>query len=461
MGYYLMVIGQGIMSLLLIFLCLYAFYLFVKSYRRYMLTDMFFAFRPSAVRGKGRILLLALVLTMIYGSVAALALRQTSTVSIALTYPEASSGVNPNGSRYNMSEVLSEEVLEEAIQFGGFTGVTAADLQQCLDITPMDGAGLEGAVATQFFLSFYSNARTSHLDSQEVLYAVSSAYRDWFIKTYSANDNTLEMSFEDLGNYDYPDVVDYLRNSVVSVCNYASAYANESSTYRSPSTRETFQSISQKGWDIYNTGMESLEAFVLSKGLSRNEGESLSRLRYNFTNNCNVYRNNIQAYDVRIEAIEKYDNDMATVVYIPTYDTDDTFYMSKTKIGIDHFSADADVYSDNASTVLSTLQDDKYLMQQLRTTPEDASAYEKADQMIAELQEQISALAKTMKKTLQEYIDDTYNGYMTVSEPLANFGDSAAGIVLYGCAVFALLYIIRVFKLLNRKDRKIRGRDGI
>lgn len=63
----------------------------------------------------------------------------------------------------------------------------------------------------------------------------------------------------------------------------------------------------------------------------------MSRLRYEYTHNTNNYKRDISAYHVRLNAISKYDNDMATVVYIPTYDTDNTFYMSKTKIGIDHF----------------------------------------------------------------------------------------------------------------------------
>ena len=204
-----------------------------------------------------------------------------------------------------------------------------------------------------------------------------------------------------------------------------------------------------------------MESFVLSRGLSNDQDSYLSKLRYDFTNNCNIYRSNIQAYDVRIEAIEKYDNDMATVVYIPTYDTDNTFYMSKTKIGIDHFSADADAYSGAASEVLSTLQDDKYLMQQLRAEVDDAVSYEKAEGMIMDLQRQILELAQDTKKTVQDYIDSTYNGYISVSEPLGDTMGLLLRILGFGCSFFCIVYVIRAFWLLDRNGRKFLGRDGI
>ena len=47
------------------------------------------------------------------------------------------------------------------------------------------------------------------------------------------------------------------------------------------------------------------------------------------------------AYDVRLEAIEMYNAFMTRFVLIPTYDTDKEFYMSRTKVGVDYFAAEA------------------------------------------------------------------------------------------------------------------------
>ena len=208
--------------------------------------------------------------------------------------------------------------------------------------------------------------------------------------------------------------------------------------------------------------MESLNSYILSKGLSKDKEGYLSRLRYNYTNNCNDYRSNIQSYDVRIEAINKYDNDMATVVYIPTYDTDDTFYMSKTKIGIDHFSADADEHSGRASNILSVILDEKYLMQQLRENADSMDAYSKADEMISELSEEIIELSEKTRATVQEFVDTTYNGYMSVTEPVSyGLGYMVSAVAGRGLLFMAVIYVIRALWFLEKSGRKNGERGGI
>ena len=100
-------------------------------------------------------------------------------------------------------------------------------------------------------------------------------------------------------------------------------------------------------------------------------------------------------------------------------------------------------------------------MQQLRANLDDASSYSKADGMVAELQQQILDLAEKTKQTVQDYVDDTYNGYMTISRPLNQYSSLVVGVLIYGCIFFGLLYIIRAFKLLEKRNRKTLRRDGI
>ena len=165
---------------------------------------------------------------------------------------------------------------------------------------------------------------------------------------------------------------------------------------------------------------------------------------------------------MRIEAINKYDNDMATVVYIPTYDTDDTFSMSKTKIGLDHFSADADVRSGTASSILSVILDEKYLMQQLRADQDGSDAYAKADEMIQAISGQILDLAEKTKLTAQEYIDTTYNGYISITEPVSyGMAYLLRVIAVRGLLFLAILYLIKGLLDLGRAGRRTEegGRD--
>ena len=174
----------------------------------------------------------------------------------------------------------------------------------------------------------------------------------------------------------------------------------------------------------------------------------MDRLRYQDINQCISYLKNLGAYDVRLAAIDKYDNDMATVVYIPTYDQDYTFYMSKTKIGIDHFSADADTCSAEAGNTLALILEDRYLMVQLDSQNPDSSIYEKADGMIEDLKIQIINLAEKTRDTVQDYMETKMNDYLAITTPSDH--SVLPYLVIVGTAVifFVVLYFTRALSAL-------------
>ena len=129
---------------------------------------------------------------------------------------------------------------------------------------------------------------------------------------------------------------------------------------------------------------------------------------------------------------------MATVVYIPTYDTDSTFYMSKTKIGIDHFSADADEYSISGVTTLTDMLNSQYTLQQLNEVSPSQADYDTADRMAQELVESVTQLADTLKKTTADYVNTTENGYIVITE---NTGISTRSIIICGGLIFIFMLI--------------------
>mgnify|MGYP005788360051 FL=1 len=122
--------------------------------------------------------------------------------------------------------------------------------------------------------------------------------------------------------------------------------------------------------------------------------------------------------------------------------------MSKTKIGIDHFSADADTYSANAGNTLALILEDRYLMVQLDSQDPDAAVYEKVDGMIEELKAQIINLAEKTRDTVQDYMDTKMNGYLAITTPSGN--SILPYLVIAGIAVvfFVVLYFTRALSAL-------------
>ncbi len=434
---------------------------FLKCRRSHMVADIIRAFRFKMVKKKSRIVWKMSVFFLLLATVMIGGQWQNASLTIALTYPEASAGLNPDGSRYNMSNILSDEVLEGAVLFSGFENLTVEDLKSALNVTPANNADngvslandssdggetggttakISNRVTSQFTLAFQGNGRTGFVKGSEILSAVAAAYKSQFVSQYSPNLGALDISFDDLDQYDYPDVGLYFSQKIQTICRYATVYADKDPVFRSSETGETFNSIAGKGWDLHDTARENLTSYILSNGLSKNCAGYQSRLRYDYTRNCNSYRNNVEAYGVRLAAIKRYDADMSRIVYIPTYDTDRTFYMSKTKIGVDGFSIEADELASSASEGLSTILEEENWMERLSSRDDLDAAIEKTEQMMADLEAQILDLAAVAKSTVQDYINLSSNGYILIVAPKSAYKARLAGCIMIALLLAAILY---------------------
>ena len=64
------------------------------------------------------IILVCLVTTMVYGVFHHYEMKKHVSAIVSLNYSEASQALNSNGTRYNMAEIISDEVVERAIKKG-------------------------------------------------------------------------------------------------------------------------------------------------------------------------------------------------------------------------------------------------------------------------------------------------------------------------------------------------------
>ena len=131
-----------------------------------------------------------------------------------MNYEEAAKGQNPNKTRFNASEIISPEILEEVIARGGYD-VTAEELRESLvlksvfDDQEIDTES-EYDIATEYQVAFEPNLITYGIDGTELMELLGEAYENSFLEKYSENDSILQLTFEDLDNWDYMDTDDYL-----------------------------------------------------------------------------------------------------------------------------------------------------------------------------------------------------------------------------------------------------------
>ena len=370
-----------------------------------------------------RVWIIALVLALVYVG-CFMGVRQVQSglegsITIGLNYAEASKGLNPNGTRFNTYDIISDDVLEAAIAEGNLGDLTAQELRDALSVEPLEAGSYASAehyyVATEYVLSFNATGKTEHLNGSQVVQAVASAYYDSFQEQYSRKTDVMELDFTQVDAADYLDKVELLDKYASGVAEYLEMCSNQSQTYAA-ADGETFGSLAAKVDSLSDVELERLKSFILVKGLSVDADQQLSKLNYlNLIKDINADKNS-SAYGIHLEAIEMYERDMATIVLIPTRDDDGEFYMSRTKIGVDVFADQAEDYSRNASNAKSYISTNNYAISQLAGSSATDADFATADAMAEAIKTNLQSYAQKGLDMAAAYDADTVGGYLTFSQ---------------------------------------------
>ena len=368
-----------------------------------------------------KVWLLTLVLAIVYVG-CFMVVRQSQSdlegsITIGLNYAKASRGQNPNGTRFNTYDILSDEVLEKAIADAGMGDLTPSQLRATLSVEPLEAGGVSAEryyVSTEYVLSYEATEATEHLEGSAVVEAVASAYYDSFVEQYSRKTVVLEPDFSRVDGADYLDQVELLNKYTDDIYDYLEMCSDESKTY-TYADGETFASLAAKVESLSKVELERLESYVLVKGLSENKDQQLSKLNYlNRMKEMNADKNTA-AYAIHLEAIGMYERDMATIVLIPTRDDEGEFYMSRTKVAVDAFADKAEDYSKDASNAKSYISANNYAISQLSGSAATEADYTTADAMVEAIHANLSAYAQKGKDMVADYDASTTGQQLTLS----------------------------------------------
>ena len=191
------------------------------------------------------IILLCFVTTMFYGIFNHFELKKSVHAIVSLNYSEASQALNSNGTRYNMAEIISDEVVETAIKKGALKDVTVKQLKNCLVVYPcvQGGVGDESQyhISTEFAVEYHASKDTAHLDSENVIKLITSAYKEYYIEKYTDNFK-LDSEGPDFSQMEYMDIVSYLDKEAQAILNYLYGMAEKNPSFVT-SNNSTFNSI--------------------------------------------------------------------------------------------------------------------------------------------------------------------------------------------------------------------------
>lgn len=378
-----------------------------------------------AKRGAGglrRWLALVLLLSVVYGAgylmLEQLRMSVQASAVIGFNYQEASNGLNPNKTRFNSSELISDEVLRTAIANGNFNNVGIEDLRACLKVTPLKaGESLslsQNYIATEYQLTYEAGLKTGHLAPGTVIDMVSHAYYENFVDAYTRKTDVLTMDFNELEDLDYLDICELFDIRAEAIENYAGLLTRENASFQSETTGETFSSIQEKVRNFRNVQLERYEAFILTYGISKNKSQYIAKLNYDNRITSIDYLKNVATHEINLEAIDLYQRDMARIVLVPSEDEDGKYYMSRTKIGVDYFADEAEKSMQQAAKQQLQVETNNYAIKQLLSANPTDAQVQQLDLMLENIKEEYQVLSDLAVDTLADYDKKTTNNYISI-----------------------------------------------
>lgn len=363
--------------------------------------------------------------------------------TVSITFAEIAKGCNPDGSPFDIYEVLNDEVLKKACQKLD-NKVTPEILREHLSVTGITTDGsfnaiwqnvLDGNDTYSYFPSKYNISYSIVSDAikdggivasvqaffrhftlpptEQILSCVAQSYKEYYIERYVVIDSVFEADWTKIGALDYYNRVEEMDNMLNRVGRYLGKRYDGNTKYLSDSG-VSFGDLSAEVARLRTNDLGDYKAFVIQNGVTADKDTLLKQFRYVAKENAEKTARSRGEYNIMLEGISIYDPLVTKVVFIPALDADNVFYMNRTKIGIDYLVEKADTANLKGDETQNTVDYCNYLIGQFSSVGGNQKwMRETAEQKYAAVKEKIDALLAKAAAVNQEYIENV--SYETVS----------------------------------------------
>ena len=374
----------------------------------------------------------------------------TASTILSLDYEEASRGLTPNRTRFNIFEIQSAEVMQRLIDYAGLEGMITPDkLSECIRVQPTHDKNVSSNVyyiSTSYTVSFTDKGTIRGRTAEDMLSLLCRAYRDYFVEHYGFNHSILSFDVDDLKFSDeYLMAVDLLELKCTQLQNYVRLCARDSKNFQDPNTGITFSALEQQAKNLASYDIATLRSYVIENGIANDRAEMGSMLDYKIRMDRLMYDKLMAAYDEDNKGIQIYDAAMSAVVMIPTQDMSMNYYMSRTKTGMDNMAIHADQQLAGAMERMERIRYNTYLAQKLEANTSDRAKAEQADAMIRKIKETLEKLAADIRSLDSAYTSTKARNYIAFSEGADSSLSNQIGLV--PSFLFALLALLAVYTL--------------
>ena len=388
----------------------------------------------------------------------------TASTIMSLDYEEASLGLAPNRTRFNIYEIRSGEVMERLIGYAGLEGkITPEELSECISVKATHDknvSGSENYISTSFVVKFTGKGVLKNKDAEDMLALLCKTYREYFVEHYGFNHSILSFDVNDLQfNDEYLMSVDLLELKCGQLEKYVQLRKRESKNYRDPETGITFSALEQRAKNFYTYDIAKLRSYIIENGIVSDRAGLNTMLDYKIRMDRLMYNKLIAAYDEDNKGIRLYDTAMSAIVMIPTQDQSLQYYMSRTKTGMDNMALHADAQLLGAAERMERIEYNTYLTEKLKTNSSGRAQKEKADAMIGEMKTSLEKLAADIQTVDSSYTSTKARDYLSFRDDDAGFAErlglvlSLLGAVLILVAAFFCVFLYRFLSAKKHEEK--------
>jgi hypothetical protein len=395
-----------------------------------------------------------------------------ATMTLTISYPGTEKGENPNGTRFNVFEIKSSEVIDRAISNRGLDGLTVDDIRNRIDIyakipknitervTIANTTGKDFSyISNEFSISYSQQNKLSKNNTISVLEAVAEAYTQIFQEKHTEKNIVLTTKLENLESYEYVEIADMYFDKVSQMERYIRSHASENGAFVATSTNQNFQNILTMLQNFKNIEVEKFKGYIVSSALSKNKNTYIQKLKYNNSMLSNEREKVVYEKDFTTGAIQKYDPNITGVAFIPSLDQKSEFYMNRTKIGIDYLTEkayDAGVFSEK---IMSNINSNNKLIEVFSTSKLNGNEYlaiaNNANEMLKSLDLKLTEIARIATDTDKEYLAYKTKNYLKFNIPKVGIRNMV-NIKQLLAITFISFIIICVYFMVTQKIREMR-----
>lgn len=435
----------------------------------------------------------------------------SATVMINSLY--STDGKNPDGTPFSIMEMFNDDIMNSASEkldkkisaeeirshltiSDTMTSVSFSQLEQSI----FDGEEEDTYFPTEYMITYSvvsEQIKSEGILAQfknlwfsfslptkyEILCAVLSSYEEYYAEKYLSYDSVFDIDWEAADSMDYYNRYEFMNNIVNRLVRFLEYKDScEMKQAKSETHTDYYDLITELSNGPQN-GISNYQAYVTQNGVTNDREELLRQFVYMQRLNEEENTRKMQEYNVLREAIEMYDSTTTKVVFIPALDDNNSFYMNRTKVGLDYLTEKADAAKLQADTAahiaknysyLQTCFADEYITEEAEIEIENEAGTEtEAGHQQKNTPEQrlhADALYESLKKEIQRLTDEAFvlsteekpvnQKDINISEPFSNVSivsicmSAAKRFVLLSMATYVVVYVPMLMSERKRKEYK-------